>query len=210
MSNKLLFKEWVKQKAKITEKELKIKNFQVMQAWEEPYMEMLAEIVSQNGGTVLEIGFGMGISSYYIQKINKIDLHIIIEAHPDIAKYAMKMFRKEIGNERIIIINSFWENIVSYLKHEGFDGILFDTSPLDQEVKFYHFFPFFKEAYKLLKKGGIFTYFSDEAKKFSSKHLKELHKAGFRNISFKICKVNPPKSCRYWKHNTIIAPIVIK
>ncbi|OGZ66142.1 MAG: hypothetical protein A3C58_00655 [Candidatus Staskawiczbacteria bacterium RIFCSPHIGHO2_02_FULL_34_10] len=91
-----------------------------------------------------------------------------------------------------------------------FDGILFDSCPLDKEVEFFQFFPFFKEAFRLLKDDGVFTYFSDEPLKVSKSHIEKLEKAGFKNIKFDICRVKPPKDCLYWKHNTIIAPIIKK
>ncbi|OGH41876.1 MAG: hypothetical protein A3H79_03970 [Candidatus Levybacteria bacterium RIFCSPLOWO2_02_FULL_36_8b] len=88
--------------------------------------------------------------------------------------------------------------------------MLFDSCPLDSGVEFFQFFPFFKEAYRLLKDDGIFTYFSDEVRGISKKHREKLTQAGFQNINFKICKVHPPKSCEYWKYDTIISPIVKK
>jgi guanidinoacetate N-methyltransferase len=38
---------------------LSIMNHSAMEAWEDDYMEALAEIATSNGGRVLEIGFGM-------------------------------------------------------------------------------------------------------------------------------------------------------
>ena len=34
---------------------------EVMMSWEKPMMKKHAEIVTENGGDILEIGFGMGI-----------------------------------------------------------------------------------------------------------------------------------------------------
>jgi len=64
----------------------------------------------------------------------------------------------------------------------------------------------------LLKPGGIFTYYSDEAKKFSKQHLEKLQEAGFtlENINYEVCEVNPPKNCEYWTEKTMIAPIIRK
>ena len=43
---------------------------EVMMSWETQIMEKSAEFVCQNGGDILEIGFGMGIASDYIQSHN--------------------------------------------------------------------------------------------------------------------------------------------
>ena len=57
----------------------------VMHSWETPIMEKMAEWVCHSGGDILEIGFGLGISSDFIQSHN-INSHTICENHPDIIK----------------------------------------------------------------------------------------------------------------------------
>ncbi len=183
---------------------------QIMQSWETAYMKRLSEISTSKGGHVLEVGFGMGISANFIEKSRKIKTHTVIECHPLMIDSAKKKFRKQIKSGKFILKEGFWEDITKKIPSESFDGILFDSCPLDSEVEFFQFFPFFKEAFRLLKDGGIFTYFSDEPLNISDRHLKELKKAGFKNISFEVCKVKPPKSCLYWQHQTIITPIVKK
>jgi guanidinoacetate N-methyltransferase len=89
---------------------------------------------------------------------------------------------------------------------------LFDTYPLsDKELYQNHFF-FFPYAYKKLKKGGIFTYYSDEEKDYGEVHLKRLSEAGFEpeKIDRKVVKVDTPKDCEYWRADTFLAPIVTK
>jgi guanidinoacetate N-methyltransferase len=212
INTKKIKNQWLKHKAVYKKDELLINNFQVMQRWEDNYMRALASVATMNGGHILECGFGLGISASYIQKSKKIKSHTIIECHPGVIRKAQKIFKDKIAQGKLILINGFWEDVTPKLKDNFFDGILFDTGPIDKEVEFFHFFPFFKEAYRLLKKGGVFTYFSDEAKGFSKKHLNKLISAGFKKnkINFEICNVNPPKSCRYWEEKTIIVPIVFK
>ncbi len=183
---------------------------QIMQSWETPYMKRLAEITTSNGGDVLEVGFGMGISSSFIQKSKKIKSHTVIECHPLMIESAKKKYKKQIKTKRFILKEGFWEDVSKKIPSKSFDGILFDSCPLDKGIEFFQFFPFFKEAYRLLKDDGIFTYFSDEPVNISKKHQNLLKDAGFKNINFEICKVKPPKSCDYWKHNTIVAPIIKK
>ena len=208
--NREIKERWVNYKASFFKNELQINRFQVMQKWEDNYMKNLASVVTKKGGDILEIGFGLGLSAGYIQRSRKIKSHVIIECHPDVIQRAQRMFINQISKGKMTLINGFWEDITQKFKDESFNGILFDTNPLNQEVVFFHFFPFFKEAYRLLRKRGVFTYFSDEPKEFSKKHLNQLKAVRFSKIDYKICRVNPSESCRYWKHNTILVPIITK
>lgn len=183
---------------------------QIMQEWETPYMKELAKIATLQRGNVLEVGYGMGISAGFIQKSKKIKSHTIIECHPLMIRNLKKKFKEEIKKERVVLKEGFWEDVTKKMPSKYFDGILFDSCPLDKEVEFFQFFPFFKEAFRLLKDNGVFTYFSDEPLKISNEHMKELRKAGFNSIKFEICKVKPPKDCIYWKHKTIVVPIIKK
>ena len=62
---------------------------EVMMDWEHDIMKASADYVSQNGGDILEIGFGMGISAGYIQS-HSISSHTIVENHPDIISKAQE------------------------------------------------------------------------------------------------------------------------
>lgn len=201
---------WLNTAPIFNEKEILIHSYQVMQRWEDNYMKSLAAVATSQGGKILEVGFGMGISAGYIEKSKKIQSHVVIECHPAILANAKKMFKKRIAGGGMKILKGFWEQVAPTLPANSFDGILFDSCPLDSGVEFFQFFPFFKEAFRLLKDNGFFTYFSDEARSISPRHMRELRKAGFKNIQYKLCKVNPPKTCEYWKHKTIVVPIVRK
>lgn len=204
--------KWVEIDPIFDKKSLLINDYQVMQRWEDNYMKSLAAVATSNGGRVLEVGFGLGMSARFIQRSKKIQLHNVVECHPKVIQHAKSMFSKELASGRMKISEGFWEDVTPKMPSESFDGILFDSCPLESGVEFFQFFPFFSEAYRLLKKGGIFTYFSDEQSEISSAHLLELKKAGFKekDIKFKIVRVNPPKSTEYWKHKTIVCPIVTK
>ena len=56
---------------------------EVMMDWEDDIMSASAAYVTEGGGDILEIGFGMGISAGYIQS-HSISSHTIIENHPQI------------------------------------------------------------------------------------------------------------------------------
>ena len=55
----------------------------VMMTWETDLMKLHAQHVTANGGNILEIGFGMGISAQFIQDFG-CATHTIVESHPDI------------------------------------------------------------------------------------------------------------------------------
>ena len=67
-------------------------------------------------------------------------------------------------------------------------------------------------AYRKLRNGGAFTYFSDEEDAYRPEHLRTLTEAGFTEnaISYKLIPVEPPEDCLYWKSSTILAPILVK
>ena len=198
--------EWKKMPAVFSEGKLSIAGHPVMEDWEDSYMQELAQIATSNGGVVLELGFGLGISANYVQQ-QPIDKHIIIEANEEVyvrleefAKNATFEVEPRLG---------LWEEILPSIPDVNIDGILFDTYPLSEE-EIECEFPFFEHAYRVLKKGGIFTYYSSEVSDFSPQHLQLLQSAGFSNIQKKVCAVNPPDDCLYWKSKTMIAPIIRK
>ncbi len=199
--------KWSSAQAEFSDNSLRICGHPVMERWEDNYMKTLADIATFNGGVILEVGFGLGISATYIQK-NKIVRHIIIEANCDVFQKA-KCFAQN-ARYPVQLIFSFWEDCISKMDDEILDGILFDTYPLQANEIHKNHFNFFNEAYRLLKNGGVFTYYSDEINDFSQEHLKFLAEAGFKKISSRVCEVKPPADCQYWQNNTILAPIIIK
>ena len=93
----------------------------VMMDWEKPLMELQANYACENGGDILEIGFGMGISADYIQS-NKIKSHTIIEIHPDVLN---KAFEWAKGKPNVNIMAGDWYNMKNLLG--TYDGIFLDT-----------------------------------------------------------------------------------
>lgn len=101
----------------------------VMMEWERPLMDAHASIItsnSQEGKTVLNVGFGMGIIDTALQKL-KPKLHVIIEAHPLVHKKMLEDGWNEKENVRICF--GKWQDIMPNLIKEGlsFDGIFYDT-----------------------------------------------------------------------------------
>jgi guanidinoacetate N-methyltransferase len=75
--------DWKKEKAVFSNGKLTIAGHPVMEDWEDSYMRELAQIATANGGIILELGFGLGLSASYIQQ-QPIDKHIIIEANEEV------------------------------------------------------------------------------------------------------------------------------
>ena len=102
----------------------------VMESWEEPYMEELANIATMNNGKVLEIGYGLGISASYIQKSNAKEHHII-EANNNVFK-KLTDFSKN-SKIKIYTYKGLWQNQIKNINKNSFDGILYDTYPLNED-----------------------------------------------------------------------------
>ena len=188
---------------------LKVYGQPVMERWEEPYMAMLAEIATRRGGRVLEVGFGMGISAGFIQQHSPSE-HVVIEANAAIARMAREFTTQHAPRNRITVLEGFWEDVVPGLPRDSFDGILFDTYPLNEEEQVSLHASFIPHAYRLLKPGGILTFYSDEPTDLGSDVLAVLHSSGFTKIRWQLCQVAPPPDCEYWSYETIVAPIIEK
>ena len=72
------------------------------------------------------------------------------------------------------------------LPEESFDGILFDHYPISNKEEFDDSYAFIKAGYKLLKKGGVLTYYSNEIDYFQPNHLEKIKEAGFTEIEYKL------------------------
>lgn len=94
----------------------------VMMGWEKPIMKKVSEIICQNGGRILNIGFGMGIVDGYISTYS-LDEHVIIERHPDVYQHMVDKGWNTKPNTRIIFDS--WQNVLDDIG--TFDGIYLDT-----------------------------------------------------------------------------------
>ena len=97
-------------------------NAEVMMDWEHPAMSASAAYVTDGGGDILEIGFGMGISAGYIQS-HSISSHTIIEPHPQMVEKAVEWSN---GKSNVTIISQSWADVTGSLG--TYDGIFYDTS----------------------------------------------------------------------------------
>jgi hypothetical protein len=115
-----------KEEIKITEDDIRIIGLEkdyVMHIGEKSTMYKLAEIVTVNGGDILELGFGMHLSADAVQSNPRVTSHTIIEVHPEIYERAL-LWAKDKPNTRILLGD--WVDILPTLT-DKFDGILHDT-----------------------------------------------------------------------------------
>ena len=89
--------------------------------WEAPIMDRMAAEVCHNGGDVLEVGFGMGISAGCIQKRRPAS-HTIVECHPQILQ---RLHAWAADKPNVSIVEGMWQDVLHTLGE--FDGITWDT-----------------------------------------------------------------------------------
>ena len=129
----------------------------VMMEWERPLMQAHAQVLLSEGRrTVMNVGFGMGIIDSYFQGYSP-DLHVIIEAHPDVYEKMIRDKWNEKPNVRIEF--GKWQDVLPKLVEEGLtvDAIFYDTFGehfLDLE-DFHSYLP------KLLSRpNGLYSFFN--------------------------------------------------
>lgn len=93
----------------------------VMDVVSKHLMKIYSDIVCQNGGNVLDIGFGLGYSANYIYE--NVGNYTCIEVNPTIYESALK-WAKDKPN--VNIIYGDWVNIIPTMTQK-FDGIFMDT-----------------------------------------------------------------------------------
>lgn len=160
-------------------------DFEVMMSWEAPLMEASATYVCQNGGDILEIGFGMGISADYIQS-NSIDSHTIIENHPEILLKAQAWAE---GKSNVTIVEGSWYDVRDTLS--TYDGLFYDTWGDDDMMQFGSCLA------SLMKSGGNSTWWN------SLEEENNLY--NIPNVTYDRHSVTPPTNC-YFNGTTYYLP----
>ncbi|ODS23387.1 hypothetical protein AB835_09200 [Candidatus Endobugula sertula] len=154
---------------------------EVMSNLQIPYMKKLAENACLNGGKVLNIGYGLGISDSFIEKnreLNGVTEHHIIEFNKQVCKKAEAWRKTQKYKKNIFIHQGPWETIVPMLSMQ-FDGVLYDGYPLHKDMICKDVIPFIEASvqYKLVKENeGVMTFFMDSIDGFGEafkKFLKE-------------------------------------
>ena len=122
--------------------------WEVMMDWEDPLMSASAAYICEEGGDILEIGFGMGISATYIQS-HTINSHTIIENHPDIIPKAQAW---AADKSNVTIVEGSWYDVKDTLS--TYDGLFMDTYG-DKDMN-----EFSSSLSSLMKAGGKATWWN--------------------------------------------------
>eukprot|EP00754_Rhynchopus_humris_P050595 Rhum_TRINITY_DN9051_c0_g1::Rhum_TRINITY_DN9051_c0_g1_i1::g.31508::m.31508/K00542/GAMT; guanidinoacetate N-methyltransferase len=223
--------DWAQKTTDITDDHVYIDGHPVMELWEKPYQNAIVKVATSKGGKVLEVGFGMALSATAIQT-HDIEEHVIIEACPDVFKRLQAWAAKQ--PHKVTPLFGLWQDVVKTLPDDDFDGIYYDTYPNNEESQHVHQFEFIKEGRRILKQGGVLTYcnltslgvlrpkftrsgLSDHdcwKNLFNETQRPHLLAAGFKEdeiMDFELFgPLNPPESCEYYQHNSLLIPRVEK
>lgn len=125
------------------------------------YEQKVAEKLCVNGGDILEIGFGLGISANKIQTYN-IDSHVIIESRHAIYEKAVEWAKDK---QNITVYHGDWYNVIPKL-NKTFDGIYNDADE-DSKDKLSNF----PEMCKRLAKNNCVLYMTNWGNEFLERSL---------------------------------------
>jgi len=145
---------------------------EVMMGWEDPLMSGSAAYVCKDGGDILEIGFGMGISAGYMHS-HSIASHTIIENHPDVIPRAQAWAS---GKSNVTIVTGSWYDIKDSLT--TYDGVFYDAFGDEDQIHFS------SSLSSLVKKGGVATWWNS--------HPSETNFFDIPNVTYQQYSVNPP------------------
>lgn len=166
----------------------------VMMDWEDPIMYASAQYVAENGGSILEIGYGMGISANYIQSFGP-KSHTIVEIHPGIASRAKKWATKREG---VSIIEGDWYKMQETIAGKGpYDGIFYDAYGDENDKRIVEF------CTKLLNKGGRFTLWNPLPQPFTNQ--KKVAEEQLTYDIIDLSNINIPDN-DYYVHNVYYLP----
>ena len=156
---------------------------EVMMDWEAPIMSASAAYITQGGGDILEIGFGMGIASNYIQS-HSISSHTIIENHPQIISKSREWAS---GKSNVTIVSQSWYDVRNSLG--TYDGVFYDTYGDDNAKQFS------SSLSNWTKNGTKVTWWQVRSNNKSNYH-------NIQNVTYKSINVSPPSNT-YFTGSTI-------
>ena len=160
-------------------------NDEVMMDWEDSLMSASAAYVTEGGGDILEIGFGMGISAGYMHS-HSINSHTIVENHPQIISKAIEWAS---GKSNVTIISQSWYDVKDSLG--TFDGIFYDTFADESDQ-------FSSSLSNWTKSGTKLTFWNN--------NQNESNQLNIPNCTYKLIDVNPAEN-NYFFSTTYYLPM---
>tara|TARA_E500000305_G_scaffold99621_1_gene91915 strand:+ start:102 stop:662 length:561 start_codon:yes stop_codon:yes gene_type:complete len=158
---------------------------EVMMSWEDSLMSASAAYITQNGGDILEIGFGMGISAGYMHS-HSINSHTIVENHPEIIPKAVEWASNK---SNVTIVSQSWYDVRNSLGQ--FDGIFYDSYGDD------NLNDFSSSLSGLTKSETKVTWWNNEPS--------ETNYYNIPNVTYQSISVNPPQN-NYFNSTTYYLP----
>jgi len=190
-------------------KTLRILGHDVMSSFEEPYMKALGEVATENGGNILNVGYGLGYLDQAIENHRNecnVKEHHIIEINKHIANTAKD--KQPCCN----IIRADWHDAIEDFNESQFNGIVYDGYPLKFGEVHRDGVEFIEQVMKnrILKKGGVLTFYADATEQFGSQFVTYLSDLGFSKVEVEKTKeIIPPKGIEYWNHNHFLVPKLV-
>jgi protein arginine N-methyltransferase 2 len=161
---------------------------EVMMDWEHSIMSASAAYITEGGGDILEIGFGMGIASGYIQS-HSISSHTIIENHPQILE---KLETWASGKSNVTVVEGDWYTVDGL---STYDGIFLDTFGDDNFNNFKTF------ALAKIKSGGKITYWNNNEAEYNPH--------AFDSVSYEQISITPTSNSYTGMENNYYMPKVV-
>ena len=153
---------------------------EVMMSWEDSLMSASAAYVTEGGGDILEIGFGMGIASNYIQS-HSINSHTIVENHPEIIPKAVEWASSK---SNVTIVSQSWADVTGSLS--TYDGVFYDTFE-DENYK-----DFSSSLSTWTKSGTKVTFWNDDDAESNNHQIQ---------TSYQQINITPPNSASVYFRN---------
>ncbi len=190
-----------------------LRDQEIMEDWQIPVMDAMAETVTGSGGDILEIGFGRGIASTMIQE-KGVRSHTIIECNESIVE-KFYVWKQKFEQAQIVMVKGLWQETIDELGL--FDGIFFHTYPLNEEeyMKYVHkgvtfAEHFFETAAAHLHPGGSFTYFSSEIDSLSRGHQRSIFRY-FSSLTLTRIELDiPPAVADTWWADSLVIVRAVK
>ncbi len=182
---------------------------EIMETWQEPLMNAMAEYAASRGGDILEIGFGRGYAATAVQ-LHTPASHTIVEVNDFIIADHYYPWRRQHSIANIQLITGRWQDNLPDLT--TYDGILFHAFPLNEEEFVQHVLSSatyaehaFSEMARLLKPNGVFTYLTTEIDSLSRRHQRALLQC-FDEITFKVLPVEVPDDTQdaWWADSMVV------